>query len=152
MTEEGYDSEVFWDEWCKKYGHTGWNNERVYKYDQPLRLRAIEQALSRLRIEGNICALDIGCGSGDIVALLRKRGFNVTGIDISKEVIKMAKNRFSRDTNVKLFCCRIEDMEFPPDSFDLVTSVTVLQHITDDNSFLTAVRKIVDIVVGGGIF
>ena len=151
MTEEGYDPEVFWDEWEKKCGHTGYDDQLLYNYDQPLRLRAIDKALSRLGIAGgNIHALDIGCGSGDIVALLQKRGFNVTGIDIGKEVIKLAKERFSGDANVELFCCRIEDMNFSQNSFDLVTGVTVLQHITDEKSFLTAVKKIVDVVTKGG--
>lgn len=147
---QNYNPEVFWDEWHKKHGHTGFGDKLLYKYDQPLRLRAIDKALSQLKIAGNIRALDIGCGTGDIVALLQKRDFNVTGIDISKEVIKTAKKRFSGDANVKLFCCKIEDMCFPLYSFDLVTSVTVLQHITNERSFLTAVRKIVDVVVGGG--
>lgn len=147
---QGYDPAIFWNEQCKKHGHTGWSDKLAYKYDQPLRLRAIDKALSRLKIDGNIHALDIGCGSGDIVALLQKRGFNVTGIDIGKEVIKLAKERFSGDANVELLCGRIENMDFSKNSFDLVTSVTVLQHITNEESVLTAVKKIVDAVKGGG--
>lgn len=101
-----------------------------------------------MKIDGNIHALDIGCGSGDIVAPLQKRGFYVIGMDISKEVIKLARERFSRNENVELFCCRIEDMNYPSDSFDLVTSVTVLQHIIDNESFASAVKKIVNVVRG----
>lgn len=146
---QGYDPEIFWDERTKELGHTGWATELIYNYDQPLRLRATDKALSQLNIAGNTHALDIGCGTGDIVSLLSKRDFNVTGIDISKEVIKTAKKRFSGDVNVKLFCCRTGDMEFPSDSFDLVTSITVLQHSTDEKSFLTAVKRTADVVKKG---
>ena len=59
---QGYDPKVFWNERCKKYGHTGWSDKLAYKYDQSLRLRAIDKALSRLGIAGNIHALGIGLG------------------------------------------------------------------------------------------
>lgn len=35
-------------------------------------------------------ALDVGCGTGDNVFWLAQKGFNVTGIDIAPEAIKMA--------------------------------------------------------------
>ena len=36
-------------------------------------------------------AIDIGCGTGDNAIWLAKQGFNVTGIDYSKNAIEMAK-------------------------------------------------------------
>lgn len=38
-------------------------------------------------------ALDIGCGTGNETIYLAKRGFNVTGIDISENAIEIAKEK-----------------------------------------------------------
>ena len=47
----------------QKYGYPGWSYTLIaYKYDLPLRIGTIDKALSRLGIEGNIHALDIGLG------------------------------------------------------------------------------------------
>jgi ubiquinone/menaquinone biosynthesis C-methylase UbiE len=43
-----------------------------------------------------------------------------------------------------------ENMEFPPSSFDLVTSITVLQHITDGEAFSRAIGNIRGVVKTGG--
>jgi len=45
-------------------------------------------------------ALDVGCGTGDNVLWLAQQGFEVTGVDIAPEAIKMAidKSKKSRQT------------------------------------------------------
>jgi 2-polyprenyl-3-methyl-5-hydroxy-6-metoxy-1,4-benzoquinol methylase len=42
-------------------------------------------------------ALDIGCGTGGLVVYLAKRGFEVTGIDISIIAVKRARARAVRE-------------------------------------------------------
>jgi SAM-dependent methyltransferase len=44
--------------------------------------------------------LDIGCGTGSHSVLLSKRGYSVTGIDISKRMIQLAKKK-ALDENLK---------------------------------------------------
>lgn len=41
--------------------------------------------------------LDVGCGTGDHAIELAKRGYYVVGIDISKEMIKLAKKKSKRE-------------------------------------------------------
>jgi cyclopropane fatty-acyl-phospholipid synthase-like methyltransferase len=41
-------------------------------------------------------ALDIGCGEGNICAYLASKGFDATGIDISRNAIKLAKKNADR--------------------------------------------------------
>jgi len=45
--------------------------------------------------------LDVGCGTGDHVSLLKEKGYNVIGIDNSKYMIKKAKEKYS-DCNFKI--------------------------------------------------
>lgn len=147
-----YDPEIFWNERCKKFGHTGWADSLLYRYDQPLRLRAIERILSRIAISLNeeTRVLDIGCGAGDLIQVLAAKGARVTGIDISTEVVKRTKMRFKGNERVQIVTGKVEELDFPSESFDLVTSITVLQHVTEIESFLSAVQNVIKVVKKGG--
>lgn len=145
----------YWDKRFDDQGHTGYCNELLYKYDQPLRIRAICKALKSLNIlpKSETSILDIGCGSGDLIDTFLELGcgsFNVYGCDISERVINHAKNRFSNSKNVKFIHSSAEHVILPSESIDLVTSVTVLQHITDNMTFIRAVENIINIVKPGG--
>ncbi|MCH8517997.1 MAG: class I SAM-dependent methyltransferase [Cyclobacteriaceae bacterium] len=66
-----------------------WNGERFNRENGiPQHQRALKFLKSRGR------AIDVGCGSsGRIVELLLSEGFNVSGLDISPEMIRLAQKR-----------------------------------------------------------
>lgn len=69
-------------------------------------------------------ALDVGCGAGRWSRLLAGRGYAVVGIDLQKELIE--SNR-QRDRGIEYQCVSLQD--YPASgNFDLLVSVTVLQH------------------------
>ena len=51
-----------------------------------------EIVLDLLKLKGST-ALDIGCGAGDLLGQLIKRGFSVTGVDLSDVAIKKAQEK-----------------------------------------------------------
>ena len=67
--------------------------------------------------------LSVGCGPAIIEAGLSEHGFNVTGLDISKEVLDRAPDR------VRTVVGSAENMDFAPQSFDAVIYVTSIQFI-----------------------
>ncbi len=144
---------AFWDERFRRYGHTGDVDSLIYRYDQSLRLRLIDKALShsKVQIGKNGKILDIGCGTGDLISLLLKKGtLNITGIDFSDEVISFARRRFSANTSVRLLTIDVKDMNFLPGSFDLVSCINVLQHINDEEAFSEAIGNMFRVVKCGG--
>ncbi|MBD3263129.1 methyltransferase domain-containing protein [Candidatus Woesearchaeota archaeon] len=70
--------------------------------------------------------LDIGCGSGRDPAFLAKKGFEVYGIDISKEAIKKAKENFIAE-NLHFSISNAENIRFEDEFFDKIYSAFVLQ-------------------------
>ncbi|HEX6063913.1 MAG TPA: class I SAM-dependent methyltransferase [Longimicrobiales bacterium] len=132
------DRVAFWDHAVAVKGHTGYADRLRHDYDQVLRLRTVAGVLDRVWPQGltGRNALDIGCGVGDFVALLRSRGAAVTAIDISPEVIAAARRRFAGAHDVTWLVGTIGAADLPADTFDVITSITVLQHVVDNEEFI----------------
>ncbi len=85
---------------------------------------------------GSICKgrlLDAGCGSGKYAIPLRMRGFSVTGVDASKEGLKMAlKGSKCRELDIKFLAADIRHLPFADASFDFIWCYGVLQHLLSD--------------------
>lgn len=99
-------------------------------------------------------ALDIGCGTGDLVVKLAKRNIQTTGIDFSKVAIQMAKdftkiNKVSRKTDFIEF--NIEHLDKLPskETYDLITSKLVIAFIKNKKLFL---KEVYNRLNPGGIF
>lgn len=85
-------------------------------------------------------ALDIGCGTGQLVRDLYHKGFHVTGIDTSEVAVSIAKNSTTKTKGISF---RNHDITKSPlnQTFDLITAKYVLAFIEDRESFLRNVSK-----------
>ena len=96
------------------------------KYSVEYRRRFIyEPMFAGLELEGKN-VLDAMCGSGQTTEYLLERGANVTGLDISNEVIETFKARWTNATALKR---SLLDSGLPDNSFDYVVIVGGLHHI-----------------------
>lgn len=147
MTE---DPGTFWDERVRAQGHTGWANPLVYRYDQPLRLRAVMRTVRGLYPDlRGVHALDLGCGTGDMSLALADAGAGVLGTDISADVIKLARARVGTRDNLRFAVSTVNAFDAAAASYDLALSVTVLQHMTDDE-LGTALHRLAVLLRPGG--
>lgn len=94
---------------------------------------------------GDIRILDVGCGPGKWVNLFAERGFSTVGIDSSPWMIRLAKRMVRKDLKglVKFYVMDAADLNLPNDSYDLVSCITVLQHIFNDKRWRKAIHEIV---------
>lgn len=67
-------------------------------------------------LHGNV--LDVACGTGDMVQELQKRGCLVTGVDLSEEMLTIAKSKAPTATYM---IADAEHLPFENDCFDAVT-------------------------------
>ena len=80
--------------------------------------------------------LDVGCGSGENLAALAAVGrYELTGIDIAREALNLAKQRVPA---ARLLQLDVQSGALP-ERFDLVISIQVVEHLIDD---LAALRNI----------
>ena len=76
--------------------------------------------------------LEIGCGIGRILMPMGKFFDEVNGVDVSSEMIKLAKRNLSSIPNCKLYHNNGKDLiDFIDNSIDFCYSVATFQHIPD---------------------
>lgn len=87
--------------------------------------------------------LDLGCANGINTIYLKKKGANVVGVDISENLIKLAKkNALNEKLNIPFFKIDGENLPFEDKSFDIVLTMFVLQHILDKKSLNRLYKEI----------
>jgi ubiquinone/menaquinone biosynthesis C-methylase UbiE len=82
-------------------------------------------------LPSNANVLDVGSGAGIPTArFLVKKGFKVTGVDISTSMIELARKNIPEGKFIKM---DINHLDFPENSFDGLISVYTLFHIPRKN-------------------
>lgn len=77
-------------------------------------------------IPKNGIILDVGCGVGVDSDYMGSKGFRVIGIDLSKEMLKLAKQNFPK---IEFKHGDIRKLDFPPNSVDGILASCSLIHI-----------------------
>jgi SAM-dependent methyltransferase len=81
-------------------------------------------SLSRLPAGANV--LDLGCGSGIFTNLLCQRGYNATGLDLSRKLLNLARLKFPRIAFVE---GDVEDLPFQSGGVDGVLLSGIVHHL-----------------------
>lgn len=74
----------------------------------------------------NVKILDVSCGIGVDASYMVSEGFEVIGVDLSKEMVKLAKQKFPQ---IDFRQQDIRELDFPPNSFDGILASYSLIHI-----------------------
>ena len=91
-------------------------------------------------------ALDAGCGAGLLAEPLARLGAKVTAVDAAPELIEAAKaHAQGQGLAIDYRHAAVEDLD---GSFDLVTSMEVIEHVADPQAFL---KSLAARLVPGGL-
>ena len=77
--------------------------------------------------------LDIGCGTGAFSRLLSERAERVIALDLSPNMIKIAKQRSRQHANIDFQVADILKWEFPVERFDAIVSIATFHHLPLEN-------------------
>jgi ubiquinone/menaquinone biosynthesis C-methylase UbiE len=85
--------------------------------------------------------LDVGCGVGVDSGFVKSKGFEIIGLDLSKEMLNLARQKFPQ---IDFREQDIRDLNFPPESFDGIIASCSLIHIPkkDVPSLIESFHKI----------
>jgi glycosyltransferase involved in cell wall biosynthesis/2-polyprenyl-3-methyl-5-hydroxy-6-metoxy-1,4-benzoquinol methylase len=109
-----------------------------------------------LRLPAGARIADVGCGSGWLAEFLARLGYDVTGFDVSPDLIALAEERltglpFGVGATTPLRCrFVVADIESEPqtEKFDAVVVYDALHHFEDERA---ALRNLAAMLVPGGL-
>ncbi|MET0647975.1 MAG: class I SAM-dependent methyltransferase [Pyrinomonadaceae bacterium] len=74
-------------------------------------------------------ALEIGCGTGSFSRILSKSSERVLALDLSPNMIRVARERSAQFTNIEFRVADVLALELPAETFDCVVTVATLHHL-----------------------
>lgn len=128
----------------------------LQKYHDNLARQAINNAQGRPDLSG-FRVLDVGCGGGILALPLARLGAQVIGVDASHNALKQARQEADRQGVQLVFHCgTLENLvlnnsdDFPPASFDFITLMELIEHVSDPELLLKSCMKLLK--PGGFLF
>lgn len=99
--------------------------------------------LSKIKPDKSKTVLDVGCGPGTFISLMKRDYKKVYGIDIAKKQIEFAKKNF-KQKNIIWVASDLEEINFKKNTFDYVCMIEVIEHLEHDKmvDMLKSIKKI----------
>lgn len=149
------------DEIHKVYSESYWNSaspkERGYAdyhRDEPLYLKTFQRRAKLVDrfVPAPARVLDVGCAAGFFLRVMRERGHDVWGLELSQPIAARARAALGDE---RVHIGTLDDLPhtpasavqggrpagFTPGSFDLVTLWDVIEHVPDYRDLLRSVRR-----------
>jgi ubiquinone/menaquinone biosynthesis C-methylase UbiE len=114
-----------------------------YKSSEDYRMQTVKKYLHQ---ESKV--LDMGCGTGDNTAQIRKLVKEVWGVDFCTEMIDEAYERYDHG-NVHFAVANLKKLPFLNETFDVVYCFSTLYYIKDKQKVFQEVKRVLK---PGGVF
>lgn len=92
-------------------------------------------------------ALEVGCGTGAFSRRLAERAQHVVALDLSTEMIRVARARSQHFQNLEYRCADVMAGDLPREAFDCVATIATLHHLP----LREALLKLKECVKPGGV-
>ena len=108
----------------------------IHRGNLPINLDFLEQ--TGLVCEGKK-GLELGCGTGNLAASLHAQGLSMVASDISETVVEHARKA---NPDIEFRVHPAEQLPYEDNTFDLVMSFDVLEHLPDVDGHLSEVFRV----------
>ncbi len=96
----------------------------------------------------NLKLLDLGCGGGIVSNQFAKLGYQVTGVDLSRTSLDVAK-KYDATKSAVYIEANAYDLPFESESLDIVTCLDTLEHVDDPQRLIQEAHRVLK---PGGLF
>ena len=93
--------------------------------------------------------LDLACGTGSLTVLLAKRGFDLTAVDASQEMLTAAS---IKNSEVRWLCCDMRSLPFEEQFDGVVCALDSINHLPDSSAIQQTFDGVYRSLKKGGIF
>ena len=126
----------YYDNIAHIYDQTRWMSEVVAE-------KVADVILEVVSANPGTSFLEPGVGTGINVFPLVKRGYSVTGIDVSRNMLNQFRQKFNGfPKNLTLLRMDASNLSFSNGSFDVVLTVHMIHTVSDWKSFLNEIERV----------
>lgn len=112
----------------------------------PITLRRFSELSDQLRKYATSGKwIDVGCGSGELLAQLKLKGWNVFGTEFSESAVLLCESK-----GISMKKGPLNAADFEENSFDVISSIEVLEHINNPHEEIGNFRKLLR--TGGAVY
>ncbi len=87
--------------------------------------------------------LDLACGTGEFSSAFAKKGIEVIGVDISEEMLAIAREKSAEDaTDILYLCQKAEELDLYGTVNGAICCLDSLNHITDIKMLTKAIKRV----------
>jgi LmbE family N-acetylglucosaminyl deacetylase/SAM-dependent methyltransferase len=124
------------DEWRSIY-------EGENFHDRNIR-RRLELALALIdRLGGSGRSLDVGCGAGQLLVEMGRRGYEMHGCDISDRMVAESRALLEREgLTARVEQADAEQLPYPSGNFDWVTALGVIEYLPSPAAGMSELRRV----------
>ena len=98
-------------------------------------------------------AVDLACGTGSVTAILARQGLEVTGVDMSEEMLTVAMEKvMDLEKPPRFVCQKLQELRLPRGVDLAVCALDSLDYVTDPEDCREAIRRVYKVLNPGGIF
>jgi len=126
-------------------------HHEIYNKTEQKRIFSVLKKIDTLIGDNQKRCLDFGAGTGNITGKLLNMGYEVTAIDISKEMCGVLKNKYKNSVKqgkLRIINSKIENANFKKEEFDFIICYSVLHHLPD---YINVVHNLSLFLKKGGI-
>lgn len=126
------------------YGHAVWDEQKEpSSVSEPP--EHVAEILQKQGAAPDDRILDAGCGTGNYAIALAQAGFRVVGVDLAPGMLARARRKIAADLNDRVVFQQADlncPLEFPPDCFEHIICISVLQAVEDPMMTLGELQRV----------
>lgn len=95
--------------------------------------------------------VELGCGTGTLAAILAERGYQMTAVDLSPDMLSVAAEKCER-LNVQLVCQDMSRLALPEQTDAVICCLDSLNYVTRPALVQRTFKRVFDALKPGGLF
>lgn len=132
-----YDAKV--GRWREIYSGTSFHDHTI----QQRLVRTLATIDAKQPQPAGLHALDVGCGAGQLVVELARRGYRTSGVDLAAGMVAAARERATTaGVEATIEQADVAALPFPDESVDLLTALGVIEYLRDQTPALREFHRV----------
>jgi ubiquinone/menaquinone biosynthesis C-methylase UbiE len=122
----------------RRYDSTAHIYDMRYSEEQTAKVHA---ALESVTVKKHSIILDAGCGTGLLFDHVAEKAEMIVGLDISRNILLLAKERSRKFTNVHLILADADNLPFADEVFSHAFAITLIQNMPNPAETLKELER-----------